>query len=198
MARHLLLALLVGAILTALPASAQLREDVRQAARVLATAGIAGRFAEPRCHEEGATAVPHAVASFTGELMHPGADALIVDTGGLLAPHGVTRFANQAQPEQVASMVGELGYHALALGESDLSAPRARTLTVAQALRTRGLAYIATNLRCEPGHPLCAVITDESDVPLPFDVGIERASVLAMLAPASLERVAPDLSLIHI
>lgn len=192
MARFLPLAL--AAIFVAAPAAAQIREDVRQAARVLATAGIAGRFAEPRCHEEGATVVPHAVARFTGELVRPGADALIVDTGGLLAPHGVTRFANQAQPEQVASMIGELGYHALALGESDLSAPRPRTLTVAQALRTRGLAYIASNLVCEPGHPLCAVITDEGDVPVPFDVGIERASVLAMLSPTSLERVAPDRS----
>lgn len=166
--------------------------EVREGARVIATAGVAGRFAEPRCHEETPLLVPHEIAGFTGPLMRRGADSLVLDTGGLLAPHGVMRFANEEIPDAVATLVSALGYQALAFGESDLAAPRERTLRVALALRVAGLDYIASNLRCEPTNPLCDVVRDLDDLPLPIDAGIERAVVLSFLDPGALGRVAPD------
>ena len=190
---RVLLTCLFSLLLPALPSRAQERvRSVRTAARVIATAGISGRFGEARCSET-ESVVPHEAAVFTAALVGraEGPEALAIDTGGLLAPHGVTRFANRDLPAAVAELVRDLGYEALAFGENDLGAPRARTLTVARALGERGVPYVATNLACEE-NPLCEAIVDASDPPSLFSVGSERAAFLAFLDPQVLERVAPD------
>lgn len=162
---------------------------------MLATAGIAGRFADAVC-AEGRTLEPSPVTSFTTALLARAAGevpAMVVDTGGLLAPHGVLRFASDAQPDEVATLVTELGYQALAFGEDDLGAPRARTLAVAGRLRERGVPYVASNLRCDTAaRALCDSVVDSDDEPLAWTVGDGRAAFLAMLDPRSLARMAPD------
>jgi len=177
-------------------ARAQEARDVVPVARVVATAGVAGRFAEARC--TGAErVVPHPSVGFTGALDTPSTssgDTMLIDTGGLLAPHGVVRFANRDLPDAVAEMIHGLGYGALAFGENDLGAPRARTLLVADALHRRGIDYVASNLRCEDEHPLCASVRDASEVAPIVRVGSERATFLAFLDPEVLARVAPDRS----
>lgn len=187
------ISILLASLVLGGAARAQSSREVREGARVIATAGVAGRFGEPRCHEETLLA-PHEITGFTGPLVRRGADALVLDTGGLLAPHGVMRFANSEIPDAVATLVSALGYQALAFGEADLGAPRERTLRVALSLRVAGLDYIASNLRCEPTNPLCDVVRDIDDLPLPIDAGIERAAVLSFLDPDALGRVAPDRS----
>lgn len=180
-------------LLVPFTAYAQEGRSVRAAARVLATAGIQGRFGEARCHED-EPVTPDAGADFTQPLVVRGAgsDAVVLDTGGLLAPHGITRFANRDLPEVVADLVQGLGYDVLAFGENDLSAPRSRTLGVAQALAARGIAYVASNLRCEADHPLCAAVLDGADASPTLSVGTEQVAVLAFLDPAVLHRIAPD------
>lgn len=168
--------------------------DVDVRARIVATAGVAGRFTEARCSASEAL-VPHEAAGFTGPLSaRGGAGALVLDTGGLLAPHGVTRFANRDFPADVAELVHALGYQVLAFGENDLGAPRPRTLLVAHALAERGIPYVATNLRCAPDQPLCDGIVDARDAIEPLRVGEASVALLALLDPAVLERVAPDRS----
>lgn len=169
--------------------------DVHEVARVLASAGIAGRFGEPIC--EGTHFMDaHAGAQFAGPLLQRASlsDApLVVDTGGLLAPHGVARFAARDLPDAVVRLAQSLGYDALALGEDDLSAPRARTLDVARRLLGAHLPYIATNLHCdEGGEALCEAVIDEGDEPWIIDAGSERAAVLSLLGPDVLQRIAPD------
>lgn len=178
------------------PVRAQEARDVVPVARLIATAGVAGRFAEARCTGTERLA-PHPTARFTSALPDPSSapgDLLLIDTGGLLAPHGVLRFANRDLPDAVAEMVRDLGYGALAFGENDLGAPRARTLLVADALHRRGVDYVATNLRCEGEHPLCAAVRDASEVAPIVSVGTERAAFLAFLDPDVLARIAPDRS----
>ncbi len=175
---------------------AQEARDVVPVARVVATAGVAGRFAEARC-TGGEQLVPHPGAGFTAALTAPSeasGETLRIDTGGLLSPHGVLRFANRDLPDAVAELVVGLGYGALAFGENDLGAPRARTLLVAEALRGRGVEYVATNLRCEGDHPLCAVLRDAREVTPIQPLGGERAAFLAFMDPDVLARVAPDRS----
>ncbi len=169
--------------------------DVQEVARVLASAGIAGRFGEPIC--EGAHAMDaHAGAQFAGPLLERAAlsDApLVVDTGGLLAPHGVARFAARDLPDAVVRLAQSLGYDALALGEDDLSAPRMRTLEVARRLRDLRIPYIASNLRCEEAaQALCDAVVDADDAPWIVETGTERAAVLSLLGPDVLARIAPD------
>jgi hypothetical protein len=186
-----------GALLCLSVSSAARAQEARHVvpvARVVATAGVAGRFAEARCTGS-ERIVPHPSVGFTGALSEATEEGtLLVDTGGLLAPHGVMRFANRDLPDAVAEMVHGLGYGALAFGENDLGAPRARTLTVASALHRRGIDYVATNLRCESEHPLCAAVRDASEATPLVNVGSERAAFLAFLDPEVLARVAPDRS----
>jgi hypothetical protein len=169
--------------------------DVHEVARVIASAGIAGRFGEPVCEGTHAMEV-HAGAQFAGPLLERASlsDApLVLDTGGLLAPHGVARFAARDLPDSLVHLAQSLGYDALALGEDDLSAPRARTLEVARRLQAQRLPYIATNLHCEAGaEALCEAVIDESDAPWLVEVGTERAAILSLLGPDVLQRIAPD------
>lgn len=163
--------------------------------RILATAGIAGRFGEAVCDREHSV-VPHARSAFTGRFVEqrPGA-ALVLDTGGLLAPHGVMRFANRDLPEDVVELVAGLGYEALALGENDLGAPRPRTLELAARLSVRGIPYVASNLSCEgDANAFCEAVWDSSDPPLLVEAGATRIAFLAFLGPSVLQRVAPDRS----
>lgn len=167
---------------------------VHAAARVVASAGIAGRLGEPICGG-GRLVEPHEVARFTAPLLARGAgpDALVIDTGGLLEPHGVARFAAQRHTEALVELVVGLGYDALALGENDLGAPRARVLEVLGRFAARGVPYVASNLSCEaPARALCDAVRDASEPALRVRVGEEQAAVLAMLDPDVLTRIAPD------
>lgn len=189
---------LIGLAAPSLTAAQEAARDIRNSARVLATAGINGRFGEAMCVGD-RTVQPHEASAFTGSLVHraEGADApLIVDTGGLLAPHGVARFAARDLPEVLADLVTQLGYDTLAFGENDMGAPRPRTIELARVLSRRGVPYVASNLRCdEEGSALCEVVVDASDPSPLVATGNERAAFLAFLDPEVLARVAPDRSI---
>jgi len=121
------------------------------------------------------------------------AASLLVDTGGLLARHGVARFASRREPEALARLVSALGYRALALGEADLGDPRELLLRRARALRRRGVPYLATNLRCAPeSAQVCEVLVTGADgVPIARQGG-EKVALLSYLDPGVGHRVGPD------
>lgn len=169
--------------------------DVRSVARVLASDGIAGRFGEPECRG-GELVTPHATSVFTGPLLarQAGTDEpLVVDAGGLLTPHGVARFAARDLPDTLVELAAGLGYDALALGENDLSAPRARVIEVARRLAARGIPYVASNLHCDDeAEALCEPVIDADDAAFHVRAGSEDAAFLAFLDADVLERLAPD------
>jgi hypothetical protein len=177
---------------TAGPAHAQ---RIRTIARVLATSDVDGRFVHPVC-DRADTLRPSDHAAFTYALMRNAQDAddpLVVDMGGLLAPHGVARYAAQNHPGSLARMVEHLGYDALAFGLNDLAAPRDGVLAVARELRERGIPMIASNLRCgEEAAELCEILVDGSDGPSMHMVHGRRTAVLSVLRPSSTHLVAPD------
>lgn len=157
---------------------------VRPVARVIASGGIGGRFATPRC-TNGQTLVSSPTAVYTYALMREARRddrPMVLDTGGLLAPHGVARYAADADPGALADLVQQLGYRALALGTDELTIDRSALVEVTRRLRTRGIPMIATNLRCtEEGAALCEQIVDAGDGPSVHRVGEERMAVLAFL-----------------
>lgn len=127
--------------------------------------------------------------------MQGGAPHFSFDTGGLLAPHGVARFAARQDPAGLADMVRDTGYRALALGEDDLSAPRDVMLGVLTRLRDRGVPVVASNLRCAPAaRALCDVLVDASDGISMHRLGDRRLAFIAMIAPEALGRLAPELA----
>lgn len=168
--------------------------DVRSVARVVLSDGIAGRFGEPECRE-GVLVGPHDTSRFTGPLVAraQGSDVLVVDAGGLLTPHGVARFAARDLPDTLVTLVRDLGYDALALGENDLSAPRPRMIELARRLADAGSPYVASNLHCEgSAEALCASVLDADDAAFHVHVGDEEAAFLAFLDADVLQRLAPD------
>jgi hypothetical protein len=176
------------------PAAAVGTRAVHEGARLLATAGLRGRFGDPVCRE-GETVKPHPRAAFTGALARAAAEpgALLIDTGGLLNPHAVARFAAASQPQTLAVLARDLGYDALTFGEEDLAAPRTRVLAVAEALEREGISYVLSNLSCRAdGERLCERVRDAEDAPLILEAGSERLAFLAMLGPSALGRVAPS------
>jgi 2',3'-cyclic-nucleotide 2'-phosphodiesterase (5'-nucleotidase family) len=171
--------------------------EVRTIARVLASAGVNGHFLDPVCDEDDAL-VPatEGMYSYAIERAATAADhPMVLDAGGLLTPNGVLRFAARNDPSAIAEMVSELGYRALALGESELGAPRDEILGVLRSLRARHVPAIASNLRCrDEALPLCDVVVDASDGISIHRVNELRMAVLAMLAENALDHVAPDLA----
>jgi hypothetical protein len=179
-------------LLLAGPARAQRIETI---ARVLATSDVDGRFVHPVC-DRADTLRPSDHAAFTYALVRQAAEPdepLVVDMGGLLAPHGVARYAADHRPGSLADMVRDLGYDALAFGLNDLAAPRDGMLAVARELRVRGIPTIASNLRCgEEAAELCEIVVDGSDGPSMHLVNGRRTAVLSVLRPSSTQLVAPD------
>ncbi len=187
------LALIALACLFGAQAHAQPRP--RTLMRVLATSGVDGRFGTPVC-DNGRDLVPHPSALFTYALSRQtgaGDQPLIIDTGGLFEPSGVSRFAQEHQPDALAELAQQLGYRALSLGERDLAAQRNRIVRVFAALAARGIPVVASNLRCEAEATLlCDVAIDELDAPISMQSGEQTVSVLGFLDPAVLSRVSPD------
>ncbi len=190
------------ALLLAITSTAHAQDDgqemgrrVRSVARVIVSDDIGGQFAEPECHD-GELVRTHATSAFTGVFMERGAgsdEPLVVDAGGLLTPHGVARFAARDLPDTLVQLVVGLGYDALALGEHDLGAPRARMIELARRLGDAHVPYVASNLSCDgAADALCDTIVDQQDPPFRIRVGAENAAFLAFLDTDVLQRVAPD------
>lgn len=182
---------------TALPPTAPSTPGIRTIARVLATGDVDGRFAHPVCdgretlHQEDHAAFTYALMREANAEDRP----LVVDTGGLLAPHGVARFSAERHPESLATMVQRVGYRALALGLDDLAAPRAGLVSVARELRARRIPIVASNLRCAPEQQeLCDQLVDASDGVSTHVVNGRLTAFIAVLRENALHSVAPDLA----
>lgn len=170
-------------------------QTIRTIARVLATSEVEGRFAQPVCYRDDLLR-PSEHADFTYALIRSAAREdrpMVLDTGNLLTPHGVTRFAAEESPGALAEMVVTLGYRALAVGLNDLGAPREPMMRVWQALRERGVPMIASNLRCTEAYAdLCEVLVDASDGPSMHTVNGRKVAVLSVLRPEVLELITPE------
>ena len=189
-----LTAQLGAALAWASPLSAQ-REVL---ARVIATADVDGHLGVPVCDDSDDLA-PHPRALYTYALVRQAhaADApLVVDAGGLLGQGGVVRFAAEHDTNGLAELVLSLGYDGLAFGASELGTPRTRMVPLAQALGSRGVPFIATNLRCTNARAreLCDAITDASDADTIVRAGQLDVAVLAMTEPEALPHLEPELS----
>ena len=162
--------------------------------RVVASAGLRGRLGDPLCRD-GRAVEPHPAAAFLATVAEVGAspEAVVLDTGGLLNPHGVSRFVARDQPGVLAEVAPALGYDALALGEDDLGAPRGRVIALARLLAASGTPYAIHNLACSgSAGDLCDVVLDAADPARRVQVGGEDVAILALLDPKALQHVAPD------
>jgi len=189
------LALIAWLAVAFLPVQARAQTRIRTIARVIATGDVDGRFAHPVC-DRADTLVPARDAEFTYALMRHARDEdepLVIDTGGLLTPHGVARFSAQRDPEALAAMVHDLGYRALALGLNDLAAPRGQTTEVIDHLRQRGIPMIASNLRCaEESAAFCDALVDASDGVSMHRVNDHLTAVMAVLRQNATDLVSPE------
>ena len=168
---------------------------IRTIARVIATGDVDGRFAHPVC-DESRDLVPSEHARFTYALSRNARDPdrpLVIDTGGLLAPNGVVRFASQRDAAGVARLVRDLGYRALAFGLNDLAAPRGQTIRIMRELRAMGIPMIASNLRCAPSaSALCDELVDASDGVSTHLVNGRLAAVISVVRPDARRHVDPE------
>ncbi|MFW5876873.1 MAG: hypothetical protein ACOCXM_09060 [Myxococcota bacterium] len=169
--------------------------EVEAIGRLVVTSRIGGHFTNPACGE-GETMSPAPIAR-TLEWIRRDAQVegmpLLYDTGSLLAPHGVNRFAATEAPQTLARMVEALGYKALAFGHAELGAPREGMIATVAALRERLIPAIATNLYCSgAGERLCDVLVSGADGVSIRRVGEERVAFVGLLDPSVLERISPE------
>jgi hypothetical protein len=169
----------------------------RTIARVIASGGTGRRFGHPVCRY-GETLESSADALYTYALHREARSPdrpMVLDTGGLLAPHGIIHYAASTDPDALVELVAGLGYRALAFGVEELGAPREILIPVIRGLRRHRIPSIASNLHCvEEAVPLCEVLVDASDGPSIHAVGAQRMAVLAFLPDNATHRVAPELA----
>lgn len=175
------------------PISTDDTEALTRVLRVVVSSGVAGHFADPVC-EGDVTLSPAGFTQHAGTLAHAaepsGGPSLVVDTGGLVQPHGIARYASERSPDALAQLVDGLGYDALAFAYRDLEADRERVLRSARAFAAVGVPYVLSNLRCDAtSAALCEAIHDAGDGPLIVARGAEKVAFLAFVDPAALARV---------
>lgn len=189
---HRLKALALSFTVLFAPAFTRADEALAVALRVVASSGVGGHFADPVC-EGDRTLVPASFARYASVLAMPsesGEEAFVIDTGGLVQPHGIARHTLTASPETLAVLIEQLGYDVLAFGYRDLEGERPRVLDAARSLATQGVPYVFSNLTCdEDAIELCEVVHDAGDGPLLFPRGTERIAFLAFIDPSALRRV---------
>ncbi len=163
------------------------------ALRIVATSRLRGAYATPVCSGQVALA-PSAAAGVLGTTTAARASgALVLDTGGLLGPSGIASFAAEHEPTALAVALADSGFHAVAVGPTDLSAPRAPVLRTWQALAARGVPVVASNLRCGPAaREVCATVVDADELPTMHAVGDVRVAFVSLLAPGVLPTLARE------
>lgn len=157
------------------------------------TARIDGRLAEARC--EGGT---NFAASSEGRalttLSSPpttSAPVLKLDTGGLLGPSGVARFAESHDAEGMMSLFGDLGIDALVFGVAELGIWRTDLKDALLTLHAANLPIVASNLHCDgPAEHLCQHVQDAADGPVFIDREGLRIAVMSAIPSSALHAVA--------
>jgi hypothetical protein len=179
------------------PLSPALRTEVRTIGRLMVTSRVGGHLVDPVCRDD-VTLEPADIARTLEWIRkNSGRDEapVLFDTGSLLAPHGVARFAAIRTPDALAALVVALGYQALAFGEAELGGPREALVHTAAALRERGVPMIASNLFCdEEQKVLCETLVDAQSGVSIHRIGRDRVAFIAVVEPAALERISPDRS----
>ncbi|HHH27715.1 MAG TPA: hypothetical protein ENK57_05135 [Polyangiaceae bacterium] len=169
--------------------------QIETIARVIVTGDVDGRFANPVCGG-GETLVPSDDGAFSYALMRHASDPdhpLVIDTGGLLTPHGVARFSAERDPAALARLAHDLGYRALALGLNDLAASRPQTIAVARELRQLGIPMLASNLRCtEEASAFCDQLVDASDGVSTHYVNGRLTAVMSVLRQSATNAISPE------
>ncbi|MBS2022337.1 MAG: 5'-nucleotidase C-terminal domain-containing protein [Deltaproteobacteria bacterium] len=178
--RALLAQAIAAFALAGLPAQAE--------TRLVFTSEVHGRIASPVCEPDRPLETSAFSERVAPALVRAAAqEALVIDTGGLLAINGVARFAAERDPAALAALVSGLGYAAIALSTADLAGARPPALAVWKALRDRGVAVLAGNLRCEPKTAdLCAALQTR---PWLWEQGAGRVALLGVLRADALARV---------
>jgi len=169
--------------------------DPREALRVIATGHLHGALAEPICTETIDLGASAAARMFGATAAARDEGALVVDTGGLLGPSGIATFAVERAPAQLAAAIAGSGFRALAVGATDLSAPRGPVLRAWAALAAHDVPVVASNLSCtRSASAVCSAVRDAAEPPLLLEAGTARVAFIALLDPVVAATLAHDKS----
>jgi hypothetical protein len=165
------------------------RTDPAALPEVVFTDGLEGGFASTSC---GRSDTPPRLLRISAELeTWPGAVRL--DAGDVLGASSVAQLTVEHDLSGMVRALRELGLQGLALGGRDLATARPTLVKAARALRAAGLPFLASNLSCGPrGRDVCAAIRGADAPPWLVETPEGSLGVVAVLAPGTLNRVAPD------
>lgn len=157
------------------------------------TARIDGRLAEAKCDGDTdfeSSSQGRALTTLSGPKMTT-APVLNLDTGGLLGPSGIARFAESHDARAMMTLFETLKIDALVFGVAELGIWRTDLPDALRALHTAGMPILATNLRCEgSAKHLCQHVRDSSDGPLFVERDGLRIAVMSAMPEAALHTVA--------
>ncbi len=167
-------------------------------ARLLVSGGSAGELARLDCGRSGEDLTLAAFAAASARLERA-QTAFVMDSGGLLGPHPLTRYAESDAPDGLVALLRALHYRALALDHQSLARlqhpPQRRLLA---ALQTGGIDLLAHNLRCPEdaaGVQRCQGL-QHAGVPLRLHpVGNQMLTVIGVVEPDAVETLPAGLAL---
>ncbi|HKP59282.1 MAG TPA: hypothetical protein VJV78_21310 [Polyangiales bacterium] len=157
---------------------------------VWATAGLADALGTARCGAQGLEGTDAALRLLTTLRRSVRVAGLGVGAAGALGDHPLIAWAARAQPQLLADLLAEAGFKALALGVSDVNGPLLREAQLSAALARRGIAVVASNLRCR-GQVFCSAWTTAEDGLLILERDGRKYALMAVLPDDLLARVEP-------
>ncbi len=144
-----------------------------------------GRLFEPACTGEARWRTAP-LARALGSL--PAEADLLVDGGGLLAPHALTRWVAERDPAALATALAAVGYRAVLLDADLLAMPPDLRDRLLAGLKEADIAVLASNLRCEgSARSLCEATAGRPDAPVVPTADGRRVALVGLLDPAALE-----------
>lgn len=157
---------------------------------VWATAEWGATLGSARCRQgrfEGGESALRVASALRNSLAVAG---LGVATGGALSDHPLLAHAAEVRPDELAALLSEAGFSALALGISDLVGPLFRSPRLSAALAERGIAVVASNFACGGAAYCEGWHTAEDELPV-FERDGRRYALLALLPDDTFGRVQP-------
>lgn len=155
-----------------------------------AIANWAASLGPARCGDRGLEGAESAIRIASTLKRSVAAAGLAIAPAGLIGDHPVIAHAARDQPEQLATLLAEIGVSVLAVGVADVNGPLFREPQLSAALRRRGVTVLATNLECG-GEAWCDSWMTAEDPVSVLERDGRRYAVFSVLPDDLLGRVEP-------
>ena len=157
---------------------------------VMASAGWAAALGSARCGPSGIEDTELALRIASTLKQSVAQAGLGIADAGVLGSHPLIEYAAEHAPRALAALLADAGFSVIVIGIDDLNGPLLRHPQLTRELTARGIAIVASNLRCN-GQAYCADWMTAEDPVFVVEHAGQRFAFIGILPDDALGRVEP-------